>query len=263
MRAFLLAFALLVFAASPARAERYVMDYRGAVFGVIGLGDVTLDINVTGDRYFVSSRLRSGGLLALFERTRLTASASGYVTAGGDVSWRSYSLDHHYSGKRRVVEMRRAPGQLDVQITPNYRLWGEPPASDQQRYDSRDPLSSLVAMSVSVARTRRCDGDFPTFDGRFHYRLELRGGRYQRRYRDGGYDGPILKCTLRYVPVSGFERNDGGRRNRIPRGEIWFALIEDAPFAPPVRAFSPLPIGRAGVSLSQIRQPNVDVAETP
>jgi len=263
MRFLVLVCILALASAGPARAERYLLEYRGAVFGVFGLGDVTLDISVTRDRYQMRADLESGGLLALFERTDLTASSSGFVTRTGAVEWRSYSLDHHYSRKHRVVEMRRAPGELDVTITPNYREWGDPPASDQQRFDSRDPLASLMAMSVHVARTRTCAGDYDTFDGRFHYRLELRPGRYRERVRGGGYDGPVMQCRLRYVPVSGFEATDSGRRNRIPVGEIWFALIDGAEFAPPVRAFTPLPIGRAGVRLRRIIQPTVTIGDAP
>lgn len=259
MRLLVLALASLLWMSDPARADRYLLDYRGAVFGVFSLGAVTLDINVADGRYQVRADLQSRGLLSLFEPTDLTANADGFVTQAGVVDWRAYSLDHHYSRKHRLVEMRRGEGRLDVSITPNYREWGDPPASAHQRMNSRDPLSSLIAMSVSVARTRRCAGDYDTFDGRFHYRLELRPGRYRERLRDGGYDGPVMQCRLRYIPVAGFERRDGGRRNRIPVGEIWFALIEGAPFAPPVRAFTPLPIGRAGLNLRRIIRPEARV----
>src|SRR5262249_47317110 len=127
---------------------------------------------------------------------------------------------------------------------------------------SRDPLSSLVAMAADVGRTHTCAGDYPTFDGRFHYLLQLSDGE-MRHFDDGGYDRPALRCRLRYLPVAGFEPRDGGRRHRIPQGEIWFALPEGATIAPPVRAVSPLAVGNAGMTLTRWLRPSVEVAQEP
>lgn len=234
------------------------MDYRGAVFGLLPLGEARVDIDVDGESYRVTSTLRSSGLVSLFERTRLRAEAEGRIEAGR-VRWDAYALDHHYSRKHRTISMRPAADGVAADINPNYRLWGQPPATDAQKSAARDPLSSLVAMAVDVARTRACADDYLTFDGRFLYRLELRGGE-MRSFDGGGYEGPVLRCRMRYVPVAGFEPTDNGRRRRIPEGEIWFALIEGAPFAPPVRALAPLPLGQAGLSLTRLQRPNVDIA---
>jgi hypothetical protein len=258
---FALALFLLTIASTPAaHAERYILAYRGAVFGIVDLGDVTLDIQADATAYEVTATLRSSPLMSLFERTRLSAQAEGQIDADGSVRWSSYALDHHYARKHRTVSMRTTSEGVEAQIVPNYRLWGDPPTSDAQRRASRDPLSSLVAMSVQAARTHACAGDYPTFDGRFHYRLELRGGE-MRRVDDDGFKGYALRCRLRYVPVAGFEPADGGRRNRIPEGEIWFALIDGAPIAPPIRASSPFAIGRAGLHLTRLQTPMVEVGD--
>lgn len=259
MRALLLAAVLAFAIATPAQAERYALEFRGAVFGVIGLGTATLDLNVDAEGYRAVAQVRSGGLLALFERTRLRAESEGVVGEGG-IGWRRYSLDHHYSRKHRTILMERVSDGVRAEINPTYRLWGQPPTTNEQRSASRDPLASLIAMGVDVARTRQCGRDYLVFDGRFHYRLELRGGQ-TRRIDDSGYEGPALRCRLRYVPVAGFEPSDSGRRNRIPEGEIWFALIEGAAFAPPVRAETPLPLGSAGLHLTRFTRPSVEVAE--
>jgi hypothetical protein len=252
--AFCAAFAL----APAAHAERYSLAYRGAVFGIVPLGEVTLDIDADSSSYRVTARLESSALLNIFERTDLVAESSGAI--GAQVRWERYALDHNYGDKRRTVSMNNTPGGVDAQIEPNYPEWGDPPASDDQKRAARDPLSSLVAMAADVGRTRACANDYLTFDGRFLYRLELRGGE-MRRFSDGGYSGWALRCRVRYVPVAGFEPTDNGRRRRIPEGEIWFALPEGATIAPPVRALSPLPIGQAGLTLTRWREPRVEVAQ--
>lgn len=257
MRALITAFFVCLFA-TPAAADRYFLTFEGAALGVAPLGGITVDADVAQDSYIVRATLRSGGLLNFFERTHIRASSTGEIRSGA-VFWRTYELDHQYSEKRRSISMRTADnGMVIAQIVPNYRLWGTPPTTAEQRQRSRDPLSTMMAMSVDVGQSRRCSGAYPTFDGRFHYLLELGGGEIDR-FRGGGYDGEVLKCSLSYIAVAGFEARDAGRR-RIPRGEIWFGLAPGSRFAPVVRIETPWP-RRVVIRLTQFRRAEVDVAQ--
>lgn len=260
MRALFLALAALALSAGPASADRFSLTYDGVGLGFVPLGGVTVDANVDEDSYEISATLQSRGLLNLFERTNLTARASGAIHNGA-VRWQSYDLDHRYSRKRRVINMTVGEdGAIISAIEPNYRIWGDPATNEEQRRRSRDPLSSVMAMSVDVGETRRCSGAYPTFDGRFHYLLELSGGEIDD-FDDAGYEGDVLKCELSYVAVAGFEQRDAGRR-RIPRGEVWFALMPDTTFAPVVRIATPLSAGGATIRLASFRRARVDVQLT-
>lgn len=257
MRALAAALFAWIALAAPARADRFSLTYDGVGLGFVPLGGVTMDADVERDRYAVSATLESRGLLNLFERTRLRAESSGLIHNGA-VRWLSYDLDHHYSRKRRTVAMRAgADGAVSAEIVPNYRLWGEPPATDQQRRQARDPLSTLIAMAIDVGETRRCAGAYPTFDGRFYYLLELAGGAVDD-FDDAGYEGDVLRCSLAYIAVAGFEQSDSGRR-RIPHGQVWFALMPDTTFAPPVRISTPLSAGGATVRLASFRRARVEL----
>lgn len=260
MRTALLALAALALSAGPAAADRFSLSYDGVGMRLIPLGHITVDADVSEDSYAITATLESRGLLNLFERTNLRAHASGLIH-NGVVRWRSYDLDHRYSRKRRVVSMTTSEdGAIAAAITPNYRLWGDPPASDEQRRRSRDPLSTMVAMSIDVGQSRRCAGAYPTFDGRFHYLMELAGGEIDR-YDHAGYEGDVLKCSLAYIAVAGFEQRDAGRR-RIPHGEVWFALMPDTTFAPVVRIATPLSAGGATIRLASFRRARVDIQLT-
>jgi hypothetical protein len=68
----------------------------------------------------------------------------------------------------------------------------------------------------------------------------------------------VLKCALAYIAVAGFEPGDAGRR-RIPHGEIWFALMADTSFAPPLRIATPLSAGGAVIRLARFRRARVGV----
>jgi hypothetical protein len=255
---FALAFCAL---ATPAAADRFALAYDGLGMGVVPLGQLTVDADVSEDSYEIRTTLASGGLMNLFERTNIQAQASGVIDASG-VRWRQYDLDHRYSRKHRVVQMRaEADGAVTAEITPNYRLWGDPATSDAQKRASRDPLSTMVAMSIDVGQSRRCAGSYPTFDGRFHYLMELSGGDIDR-FRGGGYEGDVLKCRMSYVAVAGYERTDRGRR-RIPHGQVWFALAENSRFAPPVRITTPLSAGGAVIRLTSWRRAEISIADNP
>jgi Protein of unknown function (DUF3108) len=261
MRAFALALLFACAAATPAAADRFALEYQGLALGVVNVGEMTVDADVSDDTYEIAMTMRSGGLLNLFERTRISASSTGRIQ-NGTVFWQRYELDHHYSRKHRTIALTAGPdGAVTREITPNYRLWGDPPASDDQIRRSRDPMSTLMSMAIDVGLTRRCSGVYPTFDGRFHYLLELTGGEIDD-FDSGGYDGPVLKCSLAYIAVSGFERSDAGRR-RIPEGQVWFALVEDSNFSPPVRIQTPLSAGGATIRLSSWRRANVSIANAP
>lgn len=246
--------------ASPAHAERFALEYEGAWFGVATLGTARLDMAVGDTVYDAAATIKSGGLLRLFEKTDLVAAATGAITPAG-IRWQRYDLDHSYSRKRRVTSMRLAEDStFRALITPTYRLWGTPPASEEDKRASRDPLSSMVAMSVEVAKTQRCAGSYPTFDGRFRYDLVLSGGR-RGDYDRGGYDGPVLKCRMRYVQVAGYDLRNENERRRLPEGEIWFALVPESNVAPPVRVEMPAPVGSAVISLKKWTRAFVTVLE--
>jgi hypothetical protein len=260
MRVLLIAVAAFFALAAPAAADRFSLTYDGLGLGFVPLGGVTVDADVSEGSYGITATLTSRGLLNLFERTDLRAQSSGLIQNGA-VLWRRYDLDHHYSRKHRTISMVvGGDGAIVSTIEPNYRIWGEPPASDEQRRRSRDPLSSMVAMSIDVGQTRRCAGDYPTFDGRFHYLLELAGGEI-RDFNDAGYEGQVLRCSLAYIAVAGFQPRDAGRR-RIPHGEVWFALMPDSAFAPVVRIATPLSAGGATIRLTSFRRARVDVQYT-
>lgn len=256
---FILFLAAFLACAGPAAADRFALRFEGRALGMLRIGDIAVDVDVSEDSYEINTSLRSRGLLDWFERTDLRAYAAGAIE-GGVVRWRRYDLDHQYSRKQRSIAMRVGEdGAVEALIEPIFSSWGDPETSEAQRRMSRDPLSSVVAMAIDVGQSRRCAGEYPTFDGRFHYVLELSEGEIDG-FRGGGYEGEVLKCTLSYRAVAGFEPRDGGAR-RVPKGQVWFALVQDSRFAPPVRINLPISAGGASVRLTSFQRAIVSVEE--
>ncbi len=244
-------------AIAPAHGDRFTLEYTARAWSLAPLGSARLDVMVDDTDYYAETTLKSGGVLALFEQTALSADAEGALSPEG-VQWRRYDLDHSYSKKRRVTALRRTEAGVESRIIPIYSAWGDPPASEEMKRESFDPLSAMVAMGLRVAQTRLCDAAFPTFDGKYRYDLVLLGGRIEP-YEAGGYSGPVLKCRIQYRRVAGYEPTDPNQVKKIPEGELWFALAEGSRFAPPVRAILPLPLGHAGISLKSWKRATVTV----
>jgi hypothetical protein len=252
--------AALLFAlpCAPAHAERLYLKYEAHAWGFIPLGNAALDVSVHPDAYRVSAGLASGGLLKLFDQTQLSASADGAVDARGP-EWARYDLDHNYAKKHRTTAMRVEDDGVIVNVDPVWRQLGTPPASAAQKRAARDPLSSIVAMGMTIARTHKCQGAFDTFDGRFLYELTFSGGK-EAPYRTDGYDGRVIKCIVHYNPIAGYEpKNARESRKKTPKAEMWFALTDNPDFAPPVRMILPLGLGSASIVLTSWRRAQVEV----
>lgn len=241
-----------------ARAERYLLRFDGSAYGIVPLGDATIDLGMSADGYVSAATVRSGGLAVLFDRTEIRAQSEG-AADGAALTFRRYQLDHSYARKRRLIDMSPTPDGIEAAITPPLGDPMEIRPTDAQKLGARDPLSSLTAMAAQVAATGSCAGVFPTFDGRFRYDLIVRiEGRDQ--HVGGGYDGPVQKCKVRFKPIAGY-RTAREMERRIPEGEIWFAMIPGARLAPPVRVSAPLPLGHAGIRLRSFKRAAVDIGE--
>ena len=168
-----------------------------------------------------------------------------------------------HAKKHRTTIMSADQAGVLTDVNPIWRNLGTPPASDEQKRAARDPLSSIVAMGMTIARTKKCDGAFATFDGRFLYTLTFSGGK-QAPYKTEGYDGRVIKCVVHYNPVAGYEpKNKKESKKKIPKAEMWFALTDNPDFAPPVRMILPLGLGNANLTLVSWRRAVIDVDGDP
>jgi hypothetical protein len=259
-RTILIAAAAIAALTAPAYADRYALQYSGHVFGIAPIGKMTYDVTMGANEYEISYSLDTGGVLRLFTEQHIAASASGAVVSGAPL-WTRYDSDQ--SGKkRRITAMRRTESGVAVAIQPRFAIMGDPPASEEQKTAARDPLSSIVAMSMHAQQTHSCDGRYATFDGRYFYDLVLLPGGGLGAYSGGGYEGPVLRCKLQQVPIAGYDLRQQKHQKKSPEpvGQIWFALVDGSAFAPPVKATLPLGgVASASITLSAWRHAAVDV----
>ncbi|MBL8548753.1 MAG: DUF3108 domain-containing protein [Hyphomonadaceae bacterium] len=240
-----------VLCATPAAAQTFRLEYQATAYGLFSFGRASIEANVAAGDYTANASLRTAGLAALVAKARANAVSRGAFSEASGMAPARYDLDHEHYGHRTSFVDWTQPG-VALGAAPIFRDRGNPPASEEQRREGRDPLATLLTMGAQVERTRRCDGVFRVFDGLYVYDLALRHIG-EGRYRRGALDWPVIRCELSQRRIAGYaspealRKKDGG-------GELWFAIRPNAPFAIPVRVSSRLPLGVAAVSLSAFEE---------
>ncbi len=249
-------FAFLAFAAAtlafaaPAHAERFALDYDAHAFGVAPVGKVRFDFTIDGDSYDVITTVRSGGMYAIYGRQDVDGKSEGQIV-NGFPRWSSYVTTTATKKKSRTTSMTRDSNTVSVDVKPRYATFGDPPATEEQKQASYDPNNVLMAMGMAVARTKTCEGRYPTFDGRYLYDTVVTKGAGIATINEGGYKGPVLKCNMQLVPTAGYDaRQRAEQKKNPPVGEVWFALVEGSSIAPPVRLLLPVPLTKVNLSLA-------------
>ena len=117
-----------------------------------------------------------------------------------------------------------------------------------------------MAMGMAAQRTRQCAGSYGTFDGRYYYNLVLSPDVGIQTIDEGGYKGPVLKCKMQQVPLAGYDAEQKAEQKaNPPTGALWFALVDGAQIAPPIRMLLPVPATKVNLTLSSWRATNVSV----
>ena len=104
-----------------------------------------------------------------------------------------------------------------------------------------DPVGAVVIpapRSQPLVSPAACDRKIPIFDGytRFDIDLTYVG---ERSVKAEGYDGPVVVCSARYVPISGHRRDRPATKFMADNKdlEVWLALIESDQALIPFRRF--------------------------
>jgi Protein of unknown function (DUF3108) len=252
--------------AAPAHAERFALEYNGHAFGVAPVGKVTFDFTIDGEGYDVVSTVRSGGVLKMVGKQDVTGKSEGAIT-NGLPRWTSYVTTTETKRKTRTTTITRNGEAVTVDVQPHYGGLGDPPASEAQKRAAYDPLNVFMAMGMQAQRTKTCAGRFPTFDGRYYYDLVLSPDAGIQNVKEGGYSGPALKCKMQQVPIAGYDaQQKAEQKANPPNGALWFALVNGAQIAPPIRMLLPVPATKVNLTLSAWRAATVKVdteAEKP
>jgi hypothetical protein len=240
---------------SDARAESWRAIYSVSLIGLpIGTADISGQIS--SSTYRIEASAKIVGLATLLANAKGAATGAGAI-ALGHVLPATFATTAANSKMTRTVRMALSAGVVTgVDISPPIEdKPGRVPLRDQDKHGVVDPVGSIivpVAGNEPLVSPAACNRSIPIFDGytRFDLRLSYVG---QRRVTAKGYNGPVVVCAARYVPIAGHNPDRPAVKFMIDNKqmEVWLAPIESAHVLVPFRASLGTMIGTTVVEASE------------
>lgn len=231
--------AALLAGSVAADADTLRAKYSVRLIGLsLGTAGLTADLN--GGQYKVEANARLSGIASMVSNSRGVAVSTGGLTPGKPAP-ATYATTSSSSAMTRTVRMALNGGNVrGVDISPPME---EPPdripVTDSHKRGVIDPLSALVMPvggSEPLLGPAACARSIPVYDGytRFDVNLSYAG---TKQVSAQGYNGTVVVCSARYVPISGHRPNrkvtEFMTNNRDM--EVWLAPLESSRVMIPFR----------------------------
>ncbi|AXS42825.1 DUF3108 domain-containing protein [Breoghania sp. L-A4] len=166
----------------------------------------TLSLELQGDAYSARVGMRPSGLARIIIAGKSNAYATGSLH-GTRVMPDRYDMISEESERSSRVAMGLSRGNVrDIATSP--QLAKRPDRVPVTRVHQRgivDPLSAIlmpVANAGQALTPKGCDRRIPIFDGWTRYDVQL-SYKSTQTVSGRGYDGPVIVCGARWVPVAG------------------------------------------------------------
>ena len=221
--------------------------YSATLLG-LPIGRISWTVELHNNRFTTAATGGISGLLRLFSDGHGDVSARGNLAAGAPVAsnfaltliagkWSDeVRILFHGNKAQEYVTAAPAPGANQVPIT------------DANRTGVLDPMTALLVHMPGAGKTavpEACERTIPIFDGHTRYNLRLSFKRVDTVSTEGGYQGPVIVCAVKFFPVAGYDPKHFlitylAAQHDI---EIWLAPIAGSRLMVPYRMSMPTPMG--------------------
>lgn len=227
----------------------YAVDLVG-----LSLGEFHLDARFQGSSYRMQGEGRFS-LFVIYESSGTTTSMGKLRKVGLEPS--SFTVSFESGGKkeaRRLSFDRGAVSQVSI-IPPKRGGKRRVPVTKAQLADVLDPLSAAFLHMPSGSSI--CDETMPVFDGRLRFDIVLTPKRDDDLPREAptGLSGRVAVCEVKFVPISGYKPDNAAIAylSKTDKIEAWLVSLPQATLYVPYWIGVPTPLGRGGVTLTQIK----------
>jgi Protein of unknown function (DUF3108) len=202
------ALVLAALAGAPVFAGEIDVRYAISLAG-LSVGKARLNGSLEGATYTLNVSSALTGIVGAVSQGRGAATARGNYGAGG-VLTNGFSLSATNGTDTRTIQIAAASGAVrNVVIDPPFVDKSDGgdriPLRETHKTGVLDPVSALIMPSRTADPLDKanCERRIPVFDGsqRFDVILAYAGTRQVRS--EQGYAGPVLVCSVRYVPIAG------------------------------------------------------------
>lgn len=236
--------------AQPAgAAEQFRSTYSVSVLG-LKVASSSFSTTLDDNALTIKGSLRSSGLARLFDDTTGNTTVTAKLGNKG-VEPRAYDLRYVSGRKRQHTAIRFKGGVASVSAKPPFRKRGK--YIDLKPGDLQgvwDPMTALILQADSPAKV--CGRTVRVFDGETRADLKLLpAGRIP--FSTNGYKGDAVRCTVKFIPVSGYRADKQQIQYLAKRAsmEVAFAPIGAGNLYAPVRATVSTKIGPVRIYATQ------------
>jgi hypothetical protein len=221
--------------------------YSATILG-LPIGHISWTVELRNNRFTSAATGGISGLLRIFSDGHGDVSAQGNL-AGGEPVASHFALTliaGKWSDEVRIL-FRGNKAQEYVTALPAPGA-NQVPITDANRTGVLDPMTALLVHVPGAGKTavpEACERTIPIFDGHTRYNLRLSFKRIDTVNTDGGYQGPVIVCAVKFFPVAGYDPKHFlitylAAQHDI---EIWLAPIAGSRLMVPYRMSMPTPMG--------------------
>ena len=260
----IIAAAFAVFAYSlPASAATLRAEYTLSLAGFT-LGQAKLKAAIEGSRYTIQADAKLTGLGAVTGGGKGGANAEGTLGGARPVP-AAFTVSGRSGSEQRRLQMGLAAGNVsDIEIVPPFSPKADRvPLEEVHKRGIVDPLSSIlmpVQGTGDPLDPSTCNRTIPVFDGAARFNVVLSFAE-KKRVKKPGYEGPVLVCHVRYVPVAGHRALRPATKfmqeNRDM--QVWLAPVAGTRVVLPIRIAI---MSMYGMSLVEAESWSVDAGST-
>ncbi len=229
---------LLAAISAPAVAEQVNARYDVLVGGLL-VGKASISGDISQGAYKLSLNATMTGLVGAITGGKGSAASSG-VISGGRVLSSGYALKASNGSQSRSIQIGMSGGNATrVVVSPAFVVSPErAPITDQQRKGVVDPLAALLmpVKGGSPFAELNCNRTIPVFDGAQRFNVKLSFARMDE-VKVNGYQGPVLVCSARYVPLGGHFPKRPQTKFRVENRDVsaWRAPVAGGAILAPVQ----------------------------
>ena len=205
-------------ASASARADVLHATYRVSLIG-LPIGAANLNAELSPKSYSIQADAKLTGLARLFANAQGASAGAGEIVAGR-VSPSTFATIAASSNMTRTIRMALQGNAVKgVDIAPPFEDKPDRiPLGPRDEQNVVDPIGAFIfpaPASGPILSPDVCNRKIPIFDGytRFDIDLTYVG---ERSVKAKGYEGPVVVCAFRYVPISGHQPRPGRRPNSWP-----------------------------------------------
>ena len=222
--------------------------YTATLLG-LPIGQISWTVELWDNQYSAVATGAISGLLRIFSDGRGEITAHGTMSGGRPVGsdFALRLVAGKWSDDVRIV-FRGDKAKEYVANAPTNPDPNQVPLTDANRRGVADPMTAMfvyIPGAGEMTVPHACERTVAVFDGHTRYDLQLAFKRLDQVKTEKGYQGPVVVCSAKFVPVAGYDPKRylfsymAAQRDM----EIWLAPFAGSRLMVPYRVSMPTPFG--------------------